>query len=259
MFYFETFHIQLRVDPTYSEDYETPMRIALTRDDGGEMLEILTAFASMPDSVKLETLSILKWNVDREREETVSKTTRLIASPVGESIFFYVFSTNSGAILLYCAQTLILARNRNVYRTSTRIHQTWESALFTEKFSGEYELCRFFWNFASICGFSTWERRTRSYVVGLWVCLLFFNEILTFYLRVDPTAVCDAKQDTPMEIAVARGHTEVFKMLAEVAEITDKVKLMQLSDLISSDKPKRAKEEFETKLKSLPVDLVRIG
>ena len=62
-----------------------------------------------------------------------------------------------------------------------------------------------------------------------------------------------------MEIAVARGHTEVFKMLAEVTEITDKVKLMQLSDLISSDKPKRAKEEFETKLKSLPVDLVRIG
>ena len=82
---------------------------------------------------------------------------------------------------------------------------------------------------------------------------------MTFYLRVDPTAVCDAKQDTPMEIAVARGHTEVFKMLAEVTEITDKVKLMQLSDLISSDKPKRAKEEFETKLKSLPVDLVRIG
>ena len=59
-----------------------------------------------------------------------------------------------------------------------------------------------------------------------------------------------------MEIAVTRGHTEVFKMLAEVTEVTDKVKLMLLSDLINSDKPKRAKEEFETKLKSMPVDLV---
>ena len=60
-----------------------------------------------------------------------------------------------------------------------------------------------------------------------------------------------------MEIAVTRGHTEVFKMLAEVTEVTDKVKLMLLSDLINSDKPKRAKEEFETKLKSMPVDSVR--
>ena len=59
-----------------------------------------------------------------------------------------------------------------------------------------------------------------------------------------------------MEIAVTRGHTEVFKMLAEVTEVTDKVKLIQLSDLINSDKPKRAKEEFGTKLKSVPVDLV---
>ena len=59
-----------------------------------------------------------------------------------------------------------------------------------------------------------------------------------------------------MEIAVTRSHTEVFKMLAEVTEVTDKVKLMLLSDLINSDKPKRAKEEFETKLKSVPVDLV---
>ena len=43
-------------------------------------------------------------------------------------------------------------------------------------------------------------------------------------------------------------------MLAEVTEITDKVKLMQLFNLMYSDNP----EEFETKLKILPVDLVRI-
>ena len=59
-----------------------------------------------------------------------------------------------------------------------------------------------------------------------------------------------------MEIAVQNrcGITEVFEMLAEVAEITDKVKLMQLSELMCSDNP----EEFKTKLKFLPVDLVRI-
>ena len=40
-------------------------------------------------------------------------------------------------------------------------------------------------------------------------------------------------------------------------EITDKVKLIQMSVLITSDKPKRAKEEFQRLLNSLPVDLVR--
>ena len=59
-----------------------------------------------------------------------------------------------------------------------------------------------------------------------------------------------------MEIAVTEGRTEVFKMLAEVTEITGKVKLMQLSNLIGSDKPKDAKEEFQNQLKSVPVDLV---
>jgi len=73
---------------------------------------------------------------------------------------------------------------------------------------------------------------------------------------VDPTSVCDANQATPMEIAVTEGRTEVFKMLAEVTEITGKVKLMQLSNLIGSDKPKDAKEEFQNQLKSVPVDLV---
>ena len=43
-------------------------------------------------------------------------------------------------------------------------------------------------------------------------------------------------------------------MLAEVTEITDKVKLMQLFNLMYSNNP----EEFETKLKILPVDLVKI-
>ena len=61
--------LTLRVDPTYSKDNRTPMRIALTQDDGGEMVSVLTEFPTMPDSVKLEALSILMWNLDREREK----------------------------------------------------------------------------------------------------------------------------------------------------------------------------------------------
>ena len=74
----------------------------------------------------------------------------------------------------------------------------------------------------------------------------------------DPTAVCDGdvKWDTPMEIAATRGHSEVLKILAEFTEIPDKVKLIQMSLLMNSDKPKRSKEKFQSMLESLPVDLV---
>ena len=54
-----------------------------------------------------------------------------------------------------------------------------------------------------------------------------------------------------MEIAVTEGRTEVFKMLAEVTEITDKVKLMQLSNLIGSDKPENAQEDFQNQLNTM--------
>ena len=60
-----------------------------------------------------------------------------------------------------------------------------------------------------------------------------------------------------MEIAASCDqHAEVFKMLAEKTEITDKVKLIQMSLLMNSDKPKRSKEKFQSMLESLPVDLV---
>ena len=60
-----------------------------------------------------------------------------------------------------------------------------------------------------------------------------------------------------MEIAATEGRTEDLKILSEFTEVTDKVKLIQMSVLITSDKPKRAKEEFQSLLNSLPVDLVR--
>ena len=60
-----------------------------------------------------------------------------------------------------------------------------------------------------------------------------------------------------MEIAIDRNNKEVFKMLEEVAKIPDKIKLIQLKKIIQSEKTsKREKEEFQTILESLPIDLV---
>ena len=62
-----------------------------------------------------------------------------------------------------------------------------------------------------------------------------------------------------MEIAASRGSnwSDVLKILAEFTEITDKVKLIQMSVLMKSNQPKRAKKEFQSLLETLPVDLVK--
>ena len=78
------------------------------------------------------------------------------------------------------------------------------------------------------------------------------------FFRVDPTAVCEAKKTTPMEMAAAQGRSEVLKILEEFTEITDKVRLIKMSVLMNSnDKPKSLKEKFQNMLQPLPVDLVR--
>jgi len=59
-----------------------------------------------------------------------------------------------------------------------------------------------------------------------------------------------------MEIAVTRKLPEVVKILAEFAQLTDKEKLLQIFFLMNSDKTKKSKEEFQSVLESLPVDLV---
>merc|ERR1719339_367646 len=82
----------------------------------------------------------------------------------------------------------------------------------------------------------------------------FIRILLDF--GVDPTAVSAPKQDTPMEIAVNRSNSEVLAILAEFTEITDRVKLLQIFFLMNSDKPKKSKEEFQSILESLPMDLV---
>ena len=68
---------------------------------------------------------------------------------------------------------------------------------------------------------------------------------------------CQEKAETPMEIALDRYNKKVFKMLEQVAEIPDKIKLIQLKKIIQSEKTsKREKDEFQSILGSLPVDLV---
>ena len=60
----------------------------------------------------------------------------------------------------------------------------------------------------------------------------------------------------PMEIAVLRENIEMLKILEEFAELTDKLKLMELSILMyREDNPTK---RFQNTLKSLPVDVVRI-
>ena len=51
----------------------------------------------------------------------------------------------------------------------------------------------------------------------------------------------------------------MLKILAEFAEIPDKVKLLQLSKLMgSSETFEKSKEEFQSILRSLPADLVKM-
>ena len=74
--------------------------------------------------------------------------------------------------------------------------------------------------------------------------------------RVNPSATTERSTESPMEIAALKDFAEVLKILAEFTEITDKVKLLQLYNLMNSDNFEKSKEEFQNILRSLPVDLV---
>ena len=60
-----------------------------------------------------------------------------------------------------------------------------------------------------------------------------------------------------MEIAASLDFPEVLNVLGEFTELPDKVKLLRLYKLMYSDDDlEKAKEEFQSILRSLPVDLV---
>ena len=74
-------------------------------------------------------------------------------------------------------------------------------------------------------------------------------------LRVDPTAVCEEKKETPMEISVnsEKSSPEIRRLLGKFTEMPVNIKLFHLSMLMSTEE---AKEEFRDMLGSLPVELV---
>ena len=74
--------------------------------------------------------------------------------------------------------------------------------------------------------------------------------------RVNPSATTERSTESPMEIAALKDFAEVLKILAEFTEITDKVKLLQLYNLMNSDNFEKSREEFQRILRSLPVHLV---
>ena len=98
-----------------------------------------------------------------------------------------------------------------------------------------------------------------SFLIVALVIDTIFGRWQSFCFRVDPNAVCEGNQDTPLKIAAKRGEDaqEVFEIFQEFTEIADKVKIFYMSVLMKSDKPKKAKEKFQSLLESLPVDLVR--
>ena len=62
--------------------------------------------------------------------------------------------------------------------------------------------------------------------------------------------------ETPMEIAVTRDFPEVLNILSEFTELSDKVKLLQLYNLMYSDMVENSREEFQKILRTVPADLV---
>merc|ERR1719234_2289054 len=82
-----------------------------------------------------------------------------------------------------------------------------------------------------------------------------FVRILLEY-GVDPTAISDVKQATPLDIALELEDLEVLHILSKFMEMPDYVKLIQLALLVNSDKADESNEEFHRILHSLPVDMV---
>ena len=75
-----------------------------------------------------------------------------------------------------------------------------------------------------------------------------------FTFRVDPTAVSDVKEETPVKIAVSRHCTEVLNILSEYTDVSDTLNLDLLAKLMDADSD--SVEEFKKTLCSLPLDLV---
>ena len=77
----------------------------------------------------------------------------------------------------------------------------------------------------------------------------------------DPTAVCEGKTSSPMEIALEKENEEMLCLLAKFTEMPDSCKLFYLSKLMYKGRhcdeiKAKAKGDFRKTLISLPVELV---
>ena len=79
----------------------------------------------------------------------------------------------------------------------------------------------------------------------------------------DPTAVCEGKTASPMEIALEKENEEMLCLLAKFTEMPDLCKLFYLSKLMHKGRDNlgekaKAREDFQKILSSLPVQLVSL-
>ena len=77
----------------------------------------------------------------------------------------------------------------------------------------------------------------------------------------DPLGVCEDNKETPLEIALRKGHTEVLALLAEYIEMhrmefPESAKLKYLKLMMESER-EVSLEEFKKHLQSLPLDQVK--
>ena len=72
----------------------------------------------------------------------------------------------------------------------------------------------------------------------------------------DPSATTYTNGESPAEIAADRDFSEVLNILAEFTELPNKVKLLQLYNLMYFGNVENLKEEFQSILHSVPVELV---
>ena len=77
----------------------------------------------------------------------------------------------------------------------------------------------------------------------------------------DPLGVCEDNKETPLEIALRKGHTEVLALLAEYIELhgmefPEPAKLKYLKLMMESER-EVSLEEFKKHLQSLPLDQVK--
>ena len=233
------FHICFRVNPTATLEIkqETPVEIALSRNST-QVLNILSEYTDVSVTVKLVQLSKLMYssdNVEKSKEEFQgllhSLPLDLVSSAHSNFIKFVNFSQFKTAHFHL--------------QVSSKTVRNWGTLLKDAVCEEKKDFVRILLEYG-------------------FVSAVFIILVLTrlFCFRVDPTAVSDRGDPSPMELAVLC-HPEMLKILTGFKEIPDDLKPAQLTMLMSGAKDggdvEKVKEEFQEILSSLSssVEMVR--